>query len=632
MKSLLIKIRTVFSLGLTNVLRVFLYRASLRMGVHSVCQISSISPRGPFYSKSVQVVGLAQKTTNWIGKGLLFSRWPFPLSDVAPDWFLNPFTGKRFADPARKWWLIPDFDLEIGDIKIIWELSRMDWVLAFAQQARNGDEKSLARLNDWLSDWCNKNPPYLGPNWKCGQEASIRLIHLILAGMILGQLEKPQLGLIQLVITHLKRIAPTIQYAVAQDNNHGISEAAALFIGGSWLSALGYEEGQKWQYNGRYWLENRAARLIGRDGGFSQYSLNYHRMMLDILAVVEVWQRYMQLPEFSKEWKKSGLKAAMWLHHIINEVNGDGPNVGANDGARLIQLTDVGYRDYRESAQIAIALFANAEDLAVIENRQLKEGAQSENQVFEWLGLTSIESQEFLRCSYIDDDCGFAILRRGRAMILLRYPRFKFRPSQSDLLHLDLWLNGDNLLRDAGSYSYSADPKWTSYFNGTASHNTVQFDERDQMPRLGRFLFGAWLKTDFFEALNNDDEKTTFGVGYRDYQGASHKRRVILSSSCMRVIDDLKKFKTKAVMRWRLIPGDWSICSSIKASEYSIECSGTVNGKTHTLTVRSSVPIMRHEIVEGWESRHYFEKTKIPVVEIEVTQPGKLITEYSWAE
>ena len=77
-------------------------------------------------------------------------------------------------------------------------------------------------------------------------------------------------------MAHLRRIAPTIRYAIAQDNNHGTSEAAALFIGGTWLALLGEPAGRRWAVRGRRWLEDRAGRLIGVDGSFSQYSLNYH--------------------------------------------------------------------------------------------------------------------------------------------------------------------------------------------------------------------------------------------------------------------------------------------------------------------------------------------------------------------
>ena len=50
---------------------------------------------------------------------------------------------------------------------------------------------------------------------------------------------------------------------------------------------------------GRGWLENRAKKLIGKDGSFSQYSLNYHRMLLDTLSIAEVWRQRSETPSFS---------------------------------------------------------------------------------------------------------------------------------------------------------------------------------------------------------------------------------------------------------------------------------------------------------------------------------------------
>ena len=37
-----------------------------------------------------------------------------------------------------------------------------------------------------------------------------------------------------------------------------------------------------------------SAQLIGRDGSFSQYSLNYHRLMLDTFCIVEIWRQETQ--------------------------------------------------------------------------------------------------------------------------------------------------------------------------------------------------------------------------------------------------------------------------------------------------------------------------------------------------
>ncbi|MEN1395660.1 heparinase, partial [Pseudomonas aeruginosa] len=94
-------------------------------------------------------------------------------------------------------------------------------------------------------------------------------MHLALAAILLQQVTAPPAALLDLLRIHLRRIVPTIRYAIAQDNNHGTSEAAALFIGGSWLRAHGEPDAVTWMRLGRKWLENRAKHLIGEDGSFS---------------------------------------------------------------------------------------------------------------------------------------------------------------------------------------------------------------------------------------------------------------------------------------------------------------------------------------------------------------------------
>lgn len=611
------KARTALALGLPNIARVAGYRLGVKLGLNPVRRLQADTPQGAFFShvQGLDVVA-ASGVTAWRASGSLFSCWPFALTDALPDWLANPFNGQRVASPERDWWQIPDFDPAVGDIKLIWELSRLDWVLAFAQRARQGDGETLDRLNDWLSDWCNHNPPYKGPNWKCGQEASIRVMHLAIAAVILGQVRNVKPALRDLVRLHLQRIAPTVQYAMAQDNNHGTSEAAALFIGGSWLVALGVGEGERWERAGRRWLENRAARLIGRQGTFSQYSLNYHRVMLDTFCMAEVWRRHLGLPAFTESLHSRVLSATEWLRHMVNPVNGDGPNVGANDGARLLQLTDTPFRDHRPTVQLALVLFAGKRAYA-------QPGPW--DHALQWLGVDLPTEVAPTAKSYVADDGGFAMLRRGKAMAMLRYPCFRFRPNQADALHLDLWLGADNLLCDAGTFSYNTETQWLNYFGGTASHNTVQLDGRDQMPRLSRFLLGDWLKTERLQPLQEDDQTSQFAAGYRDGQGARHHRSVSLQDDALQVLDEVQGFARQAVLRWRLMPGDWQLLRSPDGLRLTLN-----EGRQFSLNVSANVPIVRCELVEGWESRHYLEKTPLPVLEVEIQQAGTLTTQLHW--
>jgi hypothetical protein len=617
----LIKARTALSLGLPNILRAASYRLGVRLGLNPVRRLKAAVPAPPFFG-STQLPPLPVcPLSEWQKTGSLFSRWPLNLGSSPPDWLANPLTGRRVPAPDRPWWQIPDFDSTVGDIKLIWELSRMDWVLAMAQRVRQRELGAVQRLNGWLADWCENNPPYLGPNWKCGQEASIRVIHLASAALILGQTKDALPGIRELVALHLQRIAPTVQYAMAQDNNHGTSEAAALFVGGSWLAVLGDSRGDQWAGTGRKLLENRASRLIGEQGTFSQYSLNYHRMMLDTFCAAESWRRHLGLPAFSLLWQAKARVATQWLYTLIDPNTGDGPNVGANDGARLMQLADTSYRDYRPSVQLAMVLFADQRAYAT-------QGPW--NHALEWLGVELPRSIAHAPGSMQADDGGFMVMRHGEAMVLLRYPRFVFRPSQADALHVDLWVNGRALLRDAGTFSYNTERQWQDYFGGVAGHNTVQFDRREQMPRLSRFLLGDWLRTEDFEPMDTHSQWKDAGAGYRDTKGAIHHRRVRIEDKLLRVRDQVRGFADCAVMRWRLIPSAWQLeeCSRSNAGQTLI----WTNNLGHTLKVSADVPLTRFEIVEGWESLHYLDKTPVPVLELEVNQPGTLTTEYHWTQ
>lgn len=612
MVRLAIKAGTALRLGLSNLARVALYKFSLKSGLNPVRRLSAEMPAGPFFHLPLQLFSeLAVARSGWYFHLEAFGQRLGVLSKTPPQWLAGCFSKKPVGDAGRDWWQIPDFDPAVGDIKTVWEFSRFDWVLACAQHAAKGDESALLRVNAWLADWLKVNPPYKGPNWKCGQEASIRVMHLAMAAHLLGQATESAAGLLDLVEVHLQRIAPTVLYAVAQDNNHGTSEAAALFIGGSWLEANGRDEGRRFSTLGRKWLENRARLLIEKDGSFSQYSLNYHRVMLDSFIMVEVWRQRLALPSFSKVFYSRAVAASEWLRYMTQSFSGDGPNLGANDGARLLALTDTDYRDYRPSVQLASVLFRSARAFP---------GEGDWNQPVYWLGLKLPEALLPTQPSVQLDEGGYFVLRQGSAMALLRYPRFRFRPSQADALHLDFWVAGENWLRDAGSFSYNTEQRWLDYFPGTEAHNTVQFDGRDQMPRLSRFLFGAWLKARQVEPLVVSTSEQSCGAGYRDWKGVEHFRRVELSEQVVKVTDQVKGFGSKAVLRWRLKPGDWKV--DITAQRIQLE--------GFSLAITSAVAVKRFDLVEGWESRYYLKKVPVPVLEIEIDQPGELITTIQW--
>ena len=176
---------------------------------------------------------------------------------------------------------------------------------------------------------------------------------------------------------------------------------------------------------------------------------------------------------------------------MVDPLSGDGPNLGSNDGAFCYGLHSQPYRDFRPTLQLASILFQG--------HPALSDGPCDEP--LHWLGLVGdgmpAQAEQPTSAAPITlfADGGYAVLRPATSSwALFRLPTYRFRPAHVDPLHLDLWHQGVNLLRDGGSYAYNASFEDLAVFPGIASHNTVQFDGAEPMPRLGRFLWGDWLQ------------------------------------------------------------------------------------------------------------------------------------------
>jgi len=620
----MIYLSTALLLGVANVARVVIYRTCQRAGIYRWLlpprkaiplglRIDSshdaAQPLTPLADRAV----LTEAGELLKGRANYFSVHAHDIGNP-PNWFLNPFLNKRHPQPAVHWSGIADFSADVGDIKVTWEISRFSWAPVFARAWRiSGDLRYLSALQLWMQDWWRCNPPNTGPNWMCGQETSIRLINTLLALRLAGLEKSVGSGLAAFVEAHCRRVDLTTFYAVAQDNNHATSEAAGLFVGGAWLARYGEGDaryrGQRWAEKGRKLLDDRVPRLVSPDGSFSQHSLTYHRVMLDTLSVAEAWRRYMGEAPFAKDFYARAAAAARWLGAMIDPTSGDGPNLGANDGAHPFRLDASGYRDFRPCLQLASLLFIGR---AALESGPWDESAA-------WLGVPLAEGpvQPWLNdlSSAVFPDGGYVVMRnRTGARVLLRAPTAQFRPAHADALHLDLWWKGENLLRDGGTYAYADGGAAAKALASVVGHNIQQFDGHDQMPRLGRFLYGDWVRVVGVPAITTSGDGQSWAGSYTDVWGAQHRRTVTLRADGLSVLDQVQGFKRKAVLRWRLAPGNWS--------QNETGCASAIG----RIRVESSVPIRRMSLESGWESRHYLEKSAVPVLEVEIDQSPAVLT------
>lgn len=88
---------------------------------------------------------------------------------------------------------------------------------------------------------------------------------------------------------------------------------------------------------------------------------------------------------------------------------------------------------------------------------------------------------------------GLVFFRHPDYRVLIRLPKFNYKPSQDDVGHFDVIYKDENIVLDAGTFSYFTDDKTFSYFQGVQSHNTIyRFTEPYSMSKLSRFIFGDW--------------------------------------------------------------------------------------------------------------------------------------------
>jgi hypothetical protein len=177
---------------------------------------------------------------------------------------------------------------------------------------------------------------------------------------------------------------------------------------------------------------------------------------------------------------------------------------------------------------------------------------------------------------------------------------------------VDLWNGGVNLLRDAGTFSYNCPEPWQHYFGSVEAHNTIQFDDQDQMPKLSRFLYGHWPKV----LVEKDENLSSISAQFNDWRGCFHRRRVSATRTGFVVNDSISGFSKTAVLRWRLAPEmNWRVngnsCSA-DSVQLTFKCAAD-----HALN-----------LVQGWESRFYQVREPIPVLEVSLTTDCREISSH----
>lgn len=540
-----------------------------------------------------------------------------------PNWHKDPITNYQLPIGLH-WSQISDDSTT--DIKFIWEPNRFAFVYTLVRAyAATNDEKYPQAFWQLVQDWADKNPPNTGANWKDGQEIALRLMawtfgfYSFIHSPSTTNLQISQFT--QYLASQAERIYKNIGYAISTRSNHTISEAFGLWMVGLLFPEL--RDSEKYFTLGKRLLEEEATNQIFPDGGYSMYSLNYHRFILHLYLYAIQLGELSQLP-FTNYLKDSISKSISFLSHLIDPITGHMPVYGSNDGALVLPLNNCNFTDYRPLLQLGSIITTG---------QPMFESGEWDEDIY-WLcgeiDLTPNPSPERRGVRLpspngrrVGDEGdsfpqgGTYILRNKNSRAILRCTDFTSRPSHADQLHMDLWMGSDNIAIDAGTYLYSGEGIWRNGLARTSAHNTVTVDGKDQMTMVSRFTWTNWAKGNGLKQTEN------LWQGEHDgYKPVRHKRTVMaLKGDRWLVIDDLEANEPHHyTLHWLLndVPftqNKNSLHLSYEASTYKIE-TGLMKGEGKFSILRAD-----SKSTSGWRSRYYGQKEPAISILLETHQP-----------
>ena len=495
------------------------------------------------------------------------------------------------------------------DIKFVWESNRFFFVHTLVRAyAASHDEKYPEAFWQLIEDWAEHNRPNTGSNWMDGQEIALRLMawtfgyHAFLNSPSTTQLRISQFTMYVAIQT--ERIYKNIDYAISTRSNHTISEAFGLWLVGLLFPELKHSE--EYLSLGKQLLEQEAATQIFPDGSYCMYSLNYHRFILHIYLYAIRLGEINRSP-FSAQLINSVTKSIEYLSGLIDPQTGQMPVYGSNDGALVLPLNNCDFTDYRPLLQLG---------WYITKRELLFEPGPWDEDIFWLCGETSTatiagnakkktnrSALNVLRGDSFPDG-GVYSLHNTNARAFIRCTDFRARPSHADQLHVDLWIHGQNIACDAGTYLYSGEGIWRNGLAHTSAHNTVTVDGKDQMTMVSRFTWTNWAKGKVLQ----HNEKLWQGE-HDGYKPVRHRRTVMaLEGDRWLVIDDLEAAGPHQYsLHWLLNDVPFtkdknSIHLNYGSNIYKIQ-TGLLEGEGNFFILRADA-----NSTYGWRSRYYGHK------------------------
>ena len=531
---------------------------------------------------------------------MLGTRYDFSAVDEV-DWNWDAAAGHRWPPHTRERldrWLWAD--RAYGDYRPLWELNRHQYFVTLGRAYwLTGDERYADTCAAHLLSWLRANPYPLGVQWYSSLEIGLRLIAWSLAFHYFRTSDRfcQQAGeaFVRSVYQQAQHLRDHLTLDWAGRNNHIIGEAAALTYIGVLFDE--FAAAREWRVTGYRILQDEVARQTYPDGVSREQSTAYHNFVLEAVLLMVLMARRGAL----EPAPRLAAQAEAMLDYVAQVLTpiGELPSLGDGDDGHVISLSL--QPSVHDTLALGAALFNRADFKFAA--RGLSEGAcwllgEDDRQAFE-----ALSAQPPARLAAHFPHAGQCVIRTDWSprsdYALLRCGDFGLggegycAHAHCDLLSPSLWIAGQPVLIDAGTYAYRGE--WRDRLRLTAAHNTLQIDGRDQAVPLNAF---AWQRVPVAHGLA---VKAQGAIGWLLAADSSMFEREVLliEPGVWRVIDRVTGSGTHTLDWMFHFAPDWL---ALKGDRSTIRLS---DRRDPARVVELVLPEVAAELVEGWCAPHY---------------------------
>jgi Heparinase II/III-like protein/Heparinase II/III N-terminus len=496
------------------------------------------------------------------------------------------------------------------DVKVPWELSRCQHFTRLGQAYwLTGDDRYAREFVDETGSWIDANPYAWSVNWACAMDVALRAVSWIWGFYFMADAPACRSRdfralFLRALFLHGEFVATHLENADVNGNHYLCDGVGLVFLGCLFGTT---PRGRKWRRVGQELVVSEIFTQVTTDGVDFEQSTAYHRLVLEAFATSYLLLKAHGLEIPAGAWTR--LERMCEYVEAYTKPDGLAPLVGDADDGRVQILGTARTGDHRYLLSNAALIF----DRAAFKER----AGCFWDESFWTFGPEGLDrframpaAAEAPRSAAFPDG-GFFVLRSESAHLFIDCGDVGMRGrgghGHNDILSVELFLNGFNVVTDCGAYLYTASREWRNRFRSTAFHNGVQVDGEE----LNRFI-----GPDFLWQLRNDahpvQARLFTGPRADAFRGAhdgysrldppvTHARECLVDRQAPRVlIRDSLTGRGEHELTWRFHL-DPAVTPERRGSDVRL----TAGGRDVWLLPDERAAFMTFEIEDGWVSPSY---------------------------